>query len=513
MPTYRSPRSYPRFDPSLLRRADGPPKKIIVLGAGMAGLTAAYQLVQAGHDVTVIEARHEAGGRVRTLREPFVGGQHVEAGAMFLHGHHTLTMGYIAMMGLTLVPLVHRGSSVAYLRGQRLTDIDRKGMKWPVQVSKDEAGLGLMALWQKYIIPVVQKELTDPRAKGFPSPKLRAIDEMTAADFLRVRGASAGVLEILNAGYLDLMGNGLHCVSALAMLRDLTASVDGLPPLASGFSVGRLHDMPFARGVKVQGVKNPESQKQIDAQAFTILGGNDLLPHALAKSPMLKGRITYRAPIVRIESQRRGVRVTAQMARGHRSWDADYVISTIPFSVLRTIDLALDCTPAVRRMIDMVQITSVVRQYVQTRRRPWWRVNKAGTTITDNSLQYLNDQSINQPGPHGILEAYSTGPHARAWMALPRRERRAMLLAGMDLVYPGLSKQVLRETHFDWDDEPYARGGYASFEPGMLRAQLPLMKQPVGRFYFAGDATSSLPGWIQGAIESGHAVAEAVHRA
>ena len=65
----------------------------------------------------------------------------------------------------------------------------------------------------------------------------------------------------------------------------------------------------------------------------------------------------------------------------------------------------------------------------------------------------------------------------------------------------------------NWDAEPYARGAYCTFEPGMMRRQLPVMRRPHGRVHFAGDHCSSLPGWVQGAIESGHEAAEAVHHA
>ena len=96
---------------------------------------------------------------------------------------------------------------------------------------------------------------------------------------------------------------------------------------------------------------------------------------------------------------------------------------------------------------------------------------------------------------------------------MSERHRRQELASQMDLLYPGLSRSITAHAMVNWDAEPWARGAYCSFEPGMLRLQLPLMQRPAGRLYFAGDHTSSLPGWIQGAIESGHYAAEQVHRA
>src|SRR5262245_11063099 len=82
----------------------GPAKRIIVIGAGLAGLSAAYELVQAGHDVTVLEARRRPGGRVFTLRDPFAEGLYAEAGANRIPNHHHFTLNYVKLFGLALVP-------------------------------------------------------------------------------------------------------------------------------------------------------------------------------------------------------------------------------------------------------------------------------------------------------------------------------------------------------------------------------------------------------------------------
>ena len=81
------------------------PKKIIIIGAGMAGLSAGYELTQLGHDVTILEARPRPGGRVYTLREPFDDGLHAEAGAARIPENHDLTLKYVKLFGLPLEPM------------------------------------------------------------------------------------------------------------------------------------------------------------------------------------------------------------------------------------------------------------------------------------------------------------------------------------------------------------------------------------------------------------------------
>lgn len=96
------------------------PKRVAIIGAGLAGLAAAYELAQAGHQVTVLEARARPGGRVFTLREPFADGLHAEAGAARIHSSHELTLGYIRHFNLPLVPFYpSAGQAVTLERGQR----------------------------------------------------------------------------------------------------------------------------------------------------------------------------------------------------------------------------------------------------------------------------------------------------------------------------------------------------------------------------------------------------------
>ena len=101
------------------------PQKVIVAGAGLAGLSAALELTQAGHEVTVLEARPYAGGRVFTLRAPFADGMHAEAGAARIPLNHELTLKYARLFNLTLLPFYpNEPGFVRYRQGKR------KIVKW-----------------------------------------------------------------------------------------------------------------------------------------------------------------------------------------------------------------------------------------------------------------------------------------------------------------------------------------------------------------------------------------------
>ena len=142
------------FAPALPRlerlQRSGPAQRVIVLGAGLAGLCTAYELQNLGHTVTVLEAQTRPGGRVRTLREPFGPGLYTEAGAESIPGVHDVTQHYAREFGLTLLPNQVPGArSFYHVRGQRIAPGD--AAVWPFDLTDEERKLGLAGLFRRYI--------------------------------------------------------------------------------------------------------------------------------------------------------------------------------------------------------------------------------------------------------------------------------------------------------------------------------------------------------------------------
>src|SRR5262249_9066931 len=150
----------------------GAAQRVIVIGGGLAGLCAAYELQALGHTVTVLEAQMRPGGRVRTLREPFAPGIYVEAGAEQIPGAHEITQHYARVLGLTLLPNRTVGTRLLYhVRGQRVVNGD--GAVWPYALTDEERALGLSGLFRKYVDDVI----AEVRA-GFPHQTVRALSEL-----------------------------------------------------------------------------------------------------------------------------------------------------------------------------------------------------------------------------------------------------------------------------------------------------------------------------------------------
>ena len=103
------------------------PKKIIIIGAGMAGLSAGYELSQAGHDITILEARTIPGGRVHTIREPFSDGLYAEAGAARIPDTHELTLKYVKLFDVPLEPMYPSKLSALRVNGNSKQEVSIDG--------------------------------------------------------------------------------------------------------------------------------------------------------------------------------------------------------------------------------------------------------------------------------------------------------------------------------------------------------------------------------------------------
>jgi monoamine oxidase len=451
----------------------GTPKKVVIIGAGLAGLSAGYELTKAGHDVTILEARTRPGGRVHTLRDPFAEGLYAEAGAARIPNHHHFTLKYAALFGLTLDPFQPTElPSVYYVRGRRLKVTPGQDVEWPYELTPEERRLGLSGMRQKYIWSMLSEvgDVTDP---SWPPPDaLKKYDQMNRSDFWRSRGASPGAIALMSLGGVD---DRVETWSALFMLRNQ------------------------ALNLKL-------------TQYFKIRGGTDLLPNAFAAR--LAEKIHYAAPVVRMEQDAQGVKAVLLHAGSYQTMAGDHLICAVPFTVQKNIEVSPTFSLEKQRAIEQLPYLSVSKIFLQTKKRFWVSEGLNGFATTDLPIGQVWDATYKQPGERGILQAFPISLHSRRVTGMPENERIGFTLDQVETIYPGTRENFEGGVSKCWDEDEWARGGTAYYKPGQFSSLLPHVARPEGRIHFAGEHTSVwIDGWMQGALESGNRVAREVNAA
>lgn len=461
-------------DPPAPGRAAAP-RKVIVVGAGLAGLAAAYELTNRGHDVTVLEAQTRPGGRVHTLREPFADGLYAEAGAMTFSNWYKHLLRYVETFKLPAADFTRQPLAAVYhLRGRRLVVKPGEKPDWPYDLRAEERVANPIQLVQKYFDSV--DKLGDPTDPAWRLDAFKSLDAITLADYLQRQGASAGAVALLSDtmwwGYGWTTGSALHRLISDVIL--------------------------FLLADRVQ----------------TLQGGNDQLPKAFAAA--LRERIRYGAAVSRIQQEPGKVRAVFRQGGEERTLEADRLICTVPVPALRRIEIAPDLPERKRRIVQQLEYIPVTRVYVQSRRRFWADRGEAGGAATDLPIRLVAEHPLLRAadaGPRGILEGHPKGADAERLDALSPEARLALAVENLEKVHPGFRDHAEGGTSYSWGTDPWAGGGYPRWKPGQLTDWQPELARAEGRLHFAGEHTSVLSRTMEGALESGNRAAREVEAA
>jgi len=453
------------FAPALPRlerlQRSGPAQRVIVVGAGLAGLCTAYELQNLGHTVTVLEAQTRPGGRVRTLREPFGLGLYTEAGAESIPGVHDVTQHYARQFGLALVPNQVPGArSFYHVRGQRIAPGD--AAVWPLDLTDDERKLGLAGLFRRYIDEASQQA----RDAGFPQQPVRAMaawDALKPGEWLRGRGASPAAAELVTLGF------GTELGSAASFL---------------------LHGLN-SRGASI---------------AYRIDGGNDRLPGEFAK----RVDVRYGTPVTGVKQDDRGVDVIVQSGAGVETLRADRVVCALPCPVIGRIFESARLSDAKTRAIREQYYSRTVKVFLQTRTRFWLKDGLNGHVTTDLPIERLTPDPGADPGARGALAAYPIGAYTAALERMTEAERVTAAREQAQQIFPELPRFFEGGVSHCWGLDPWQRGSFALHTPGQI-GFIDTLAAPEGRLHFAGEHTSMWTGWMQGALDSARRVTREIN--
>jgi len=436
-----------------------------VLGAGLAGLSTAYNLMQRGCDVTILEAQHRPGGRVLTERSEFVHGGHAEMGATRIFETHQYTLEYVEKFGLELIPY-DAGTRAFYLQGERFL-APPPGQPWPLIGFADGEQPDPFARFDAYLNSGFAK-LGDVFDPGWPGsvPSTQELDNTTFDGYLAAQGASK-------------------------TWRDWFYAQEGRVGLlnaAAGFA-----EEEVASGNVVRSIK----------------GGNDRLPYAFANA--LGHRLKYGSQVVRIAQDIHGVTVGYVDRLGRHELRADRCVVAMPFVPLRKVAITTPFSPQKMEAIRTLRYAAAARCFFQTRTRFWKNdplgplggLNLVGTDTMAGRVWNTSSQQLDPV--MGMLHAYMIDTDAIEFASHGHRRADAMRKLFRTLV-PGIDGQVVRVAHKAWQEDRWSGGVTGVVEPGDYHWMFPAMRRVEGRVHFAGEHTSLWIAWMNGALESAERV-------
>jgi monoamine oxidase len=221
-----------------------------------------------------------------------------------------------------------------------------------------------------------------------------------------------------------------------------------------------------------------------------------MFPKAFAQR--LADKIYYGAPVVRIEQDATSARAVFLHGGKPQTVSADRILCTIPFSVLRQIELPTSLSQVKRDIITNQRYDAVTRVYLQSKKRSWEEKGMSGFAFTNDAVE-IWQPTWNQPGPRGILMTYARPGQAERIAGLKEADRISSTLDQLDNIFPGLRENFEGGTSKVWMEDEWSRGAWSFVGP----RDFVRITAPEGRIHFAGEHLSAWSSWMQGALASG----------
>ena len=448
----------------------GKPQKVIILGAGMSGLSAGLELQKLGHQVQIIEGQMRAGGRVFTARNMFADGLHADMGAARIPSNHDWTMKYIKQYGLQLIPFSPpKDDYLHIINGKKIRYTSTKAAdlsEYPVSLTPQEFEMCWEGISSRPFSEIMSK-IGDPRSMNWPSQEIAKYDSMTLKEFLVHQKFSPAIADLLMIGWEEKKGLNM------SILEDVRET---------GLSFG--------------------------APRNKIAGGNDLLPRAIANE--LGGIIQYGTRVNTIEQDDSGVTVNVTRNGENSTLQADRVLCTFALPVLRKMDFVKTLSKPKQRAINEMNYWNLSRTVVQVRERYWKKDGFNGFVASDQPIE-IWDPHYESDAKRGMIAAYVKHDDSQAFLSMTNEDRYNFSSNQINNAFPGLPTYAEGSFTKCWGEDPWAGGANAIASRNQITQLLPHLSVAEGRIHFAGEHASAYHGWIQGAIESGNRAAKEIN--
>jgi monoamine oxidase len=449
---------------------DGEPP-VVVVGAGIAGLTAAYRLQAAGVRVRVIEAQARVGGRMLSLRGQFPDGQVIELGGELNDSNHVHVHRLARELGIELDDLAEPDPALASDRW-----FFGGASRSPAEIV--EAFRPVAARIARDLAALAGTDVTYRTPHG-----AEALDRMSLAEWLERAAPEPWFRDLLDVGYTTEYGLEAAEQSALNLLLLIDPEPD-----------------PF----RIYGDSD---------ERYHTRGGNDLITGALADrlAPALETGVRLEAVRQRADG---GFTLAVREGSTSRELPASHVVLALPFTLLRDVRLDVPLPPVKRRAIAELGYGTNVKLMMAFDRRLWRERHRAsGTVVADLPFQVTWETSRGQAGRAGVLTNFTGGRQGVRVGEGSAAEQARLVVADLERLFPGVAaaRAGMPEARFHWPTHPFTRGSYAALRPGQWTGLHGAAGEAVGRLHFAGEHCSlHAQGFMEGGCETGESAAAAL---
>ena len=449
--------------------------KLVVIGGGVAGLTTAYEARKLGYEVTLLEARHRPGGRAWSAKN----GDVVE----FVDGTRqpiTWSEGLYQNMGPARLPSVH-GTILGYCRELKVPLEVEINTSRSTFLQNDKVNNGKPYL-QRKVINDTRGQVSELLAKAV---KGGALDQdLTPEDRDRLVDA------LTRYGALDKTGKYVGCDRA-----DITR----YPGAGPQTMVVDDDPIPLHALLDANFWNSELYEEAWDWQATMMqpVGGMQQISNAFARA--LGPLIIYEAPVTDIAKSSRGVRITYEKAGVAHSVDADYAVCAMPLTILRQIKADLDADH--RRVVQTAQYRSSFKIPWESKR--FWETDYniyGGLSFLSQGPSPVWYPSAALMSERGIVVSGYMDEFNDGFDKLTMQEKFDASRAQIEKLHPGHGKDLEKPIFCGWRHVKWNEGSWIG---GLSQQDYDTITSPDGAIYFAGDHTSHVVGWQEGAALSG----------